>query len=217
MSEILSREFYEHLLSNAFDTGNEARLLAHDAALRSALAAAGRELADITARVDAAIGPDLLSGTRLENRVFYITDKLAREQRLREIAERERDEARASEEWLAFASMREERDALKAERNAALTLAENRGAAYDMTWREVESLRDRLDKEEEERGRQFGLRVQAEAEVERLAGLVEEWLDGNARLGRPKSIADQRFLNGLNAAIRSTFSHWSGTATKPEE
>lgn len=38
MSEILSREFYEHLLSNAFDTGNEARLLAHDAALRAALA-----------------------------------------------------------------------------------------------------------------------------------------------------------------------------------
>ena len=35
MSEILSREFYEHPLSNAFDTGNEARLLAHDAALRA--------------------------------------------------------------------------------------------------------------------------------------------------------------------------------------
>lgn len=95
-------------------------------------------------------------------------------------AERERDEARAAEEWLAFASMREERDALKAERNAALTLAENRGAAYDMTWREVESLRDRLDKEEEERGRQFGLRVQAETEVERLMSLVQAWYEGRA-------------------------------------
>lgn len=35
--------------------------------------------------------------------------------------------------------------ALTNERNAALTLAEQRGAAYDVTWREVESLRERLD------------------------------------------------------------------------
>ncbi len=48
---------------------------------------------------------------------------------------------------------------------AALELAEKRGAAYDMTWREVESLRERLDKEEEERGRQYGLRVQAEEQA----------------------------------------------------
>ena len=117
----------------------------------------------------------------------------------------------------AHEKTRGEVNALRAERNAALELAEKRGAAYDMTWREVESLRERLDKEEEERGRQYGLRVQAEAEVGRLMALVREWLDGNARLGRPKSIADQRFLNGLNAAMPPTFTHWSGTATKPEE
>ncbi len=63
------------------------------------------------------------------------------------------------------AEMREEINALTNERNAALELAEKRGAAYDMTWREVESLRERLDKEEEERGRQYGLRVQAEEQA----------------------------------------------------
>lgn len=45
-------------------------------------------------------------------------------------------------------------------------------------------------------------RERAERERERLMSLVKEWLDGNARLGRPMSIADQRFLNGLNAAVR---------------
>ena len=45
-------------------------------------------------------------------------------------------------------------------------------------------------------------RDMAKAEVKRLMSLVKEWLDGNARLGRPMSIADQRFLNGLNAAVR---------------
>ena len=68
MSEILSRTVFETCLAYQTDApwGEEVRmLLAHDAALRSALAA----------------------------------------------AERERDEARSSEEWLAFASMREERDA----------------------------------------------------------------------------------------------------------
>lgn len=130
---------------------------------------------------------------------------------------------RAERDWLRarLANVMAEADhdiaVLTTERNAALTLSQQRGEAYDMTWREVESLRERLDKEEEERGRQFGLRVQAEAEVERLMSLVKEWLDGNARLGRPKSIADQRFLNGLNAAMPPTFTHWSGTATKPEE
>lgn len=133
-------------------------------------------------------------------------------------AERERDEARASEEWLAFARMREERDALKAERNAALTLAENRGAAYDMTWREVESLRDRLDKEEEERGRQFGLRVQAEAEVERLMSLVQAWYEGRARIGAHMTFVDQRFYDG----VRCQRTGWpgddaSGDGGPPEE
>jgi len=164
-------------------------------------------------------------------------DDCARERAAREAAERERDrnaevvveqnhlwserceraESALAAEREAHAEMREEINALTNERNAALELAEKRGAAYDMTWREVESLRERLDKEEEERGRQYGLRVQAEAEVGRLMALVREWLDGNARLGRPKSIADQRFLNGLNAAMPPTFTHWSGTATKPEE
>lgn len=60
------------------------------------------------------------------------------------------------------ARLRSDTYSLTTERNAALTLAEQRGEAYDMTWREVESLRERIDKEEEERGRQFGLRVRAE-------------------------------------------------------
>jgi len=117
---------------------------------------------------------------------------------------------RAERDWLRarLANVMAEADhdiaVLTTERNAALTLAEKRGAAYDMTWREVESLRERLDKSDEERGRQFGLRVRAEEETERLISLVKEWLDGNARLGRPKSIADQRFLNGLNAEVRDS-------------
>jgi len=117
---------------------------------------------------------------------------------------------RAERDWLrarlanVMAETGHDIAALTTERNAALTLAEQRGAAYDMTWREVESLRERIDKEEEERGRQFGLRVRAEEETERLISLVKEWLDGNARLGRPKSIADQRFLNGLNAEVRDS-------------
>jgi len=147
-------------------------------------------------------------------------DDCARERAAREAAERERDAAdKAAAAWMrmqkeAESALAAERvvhadtrlaiNALKSERNAALELAEKRGAAYDMTWREVESLRERLDKEEEERGRQFGLRVRAEEETERLISLVKEWLDGNARLGRPKSIADQRFLNGLNAEVRDS-------------
>jgi len=38
-------------------------------------------------------------------------------------------------------------------------------AERDLHWREVESLRERLDKEEEERGRQYALRVQAEEQA----------------------------------------------------
>ena len=53
--------------------------------------------------------------------------------------------------WLALAEATHEADTLKTERNAALTLAEQRGAAYDMTWREVESLREGKDKLEAER------------------------------------------------------------------
>lgn len=58
-------------------------------------------------------------------------------------------------------------EVLTKERNAALTLAEQRGAAYDMTWREVESLRERLDKAREARERQ---RVKDEAEALRERG-----------------------------------------------
>lgn len=125
---------------------------------------------------------------------------------------------RACEEsGLAYETLVDECAAL---RSALAEMTRERDEAIhlrDLHWREVESLRERLDKEEEERGRQYGLRVKAEAEIEHLLSIVKEWLDGNARLGRPKSIADQRFLNGLNAVLPPQFTHWSGTATKPEE
>ena len=79
---------------------------------------------------------------------------------------------RAERDWLRakLANVMVEWDhdveVLTKERNAALTLAEQRGAAYDMAWREVESLRERLDAEEEERWRQYGLRVEAEQATE---------------------------------------------------
>ena len=66
--------------------------------------------------------------------------------------------------------------------------------------------RERAAREAAEKARDdhFAVRLLAEterdmakAEMERLMALVREWLDGNARLGRPKSVADQRFLNGL--------------------
>ena len=73
--------------------------------------------------------------------------------------------------------------------------------------------RERAAREAAEKARDdhFAVRLLAEterdmakAEMERLMALVREWLDGNARLGRPKSIADQRFLNGLNAEVRDS-------------
>jgi len=185
---------------------------------------AAREMADarIEELLTAVNRKHALAVKAEEAREAAIREHEEREEKLHETNERlalslvDAESALAAERE-AHAETRKEINALTNERNAALELAEKRGAAYDMTWREVESLRERLDKEEEERGRQYGLRVQAEAEVGRLMALVREWLDGNARLGRPKSIADQRFLNGLNAAMPPTFTHWSGTATKPEE
>lgn len=70
--------------------------------------------------------------------------------------------------------------------------------------------------------------------IRTMCSLIADWRDGNSRLARPMSIADQRFLNGLfgieNDEITevklivqgqrggtATFTHWSGTATKPEE
>ena len=103
-------------------------------------------------------------------------------------------------------------EVLTKERNAALTLAEQRGAAYDMTWREVESLREWKDK--------------LEAKVDEITALVDEWRSGRAHLGTPATFVDQRLLDGILKTGVSvsgqrggtvTFSHWSGAATKPDE
>jgi len=84
--------------------------------LQAALAEAQRErdllrkdLAAVSERVDACIGPNLLSGTEPSNRVLFITDKLKNQTRLREIAETERDEylARAESAERELAEARE--------------------------------------------------------------------------------------------------------------
>ena len=125
---------------------------------------------------------------------------------------------RAERDWLraklanVMVEWKHDVEVLTKERNAALSLAEQRGAAYDMTWREVESLRERKDKLEEK--------------MDEIAALVDEWRNGRANLGTPATFVDQRFLDGiLNTGISVsgqrggtvTFSHWSGTATKPDE
>lgn len=120
---------------------------------------------------------------------FEVTRARREEDALRlalETAARERDEAR------------KERASYEAKLAAKWLLEEEYEAACgdrDAMARMVDDLRVRVDA---------------------MCALVKEWLDGNARLGRPKSIADQRFLNGLNAVMPPTFTHWSGTATKPE-
>lgn len=70
--------------------------------------------------------------------------------------------------------------------------------------------------------------------IRSMCSLIADWRDGNSRLARPMSIADQRFLNGLvgvktdeitelklivqgQRGGTATFTHWSGTATKAEE
>mgnify|MGYP001769199297 CR=1 FL=1 len=58
---------------------------------------------------------------------------------------------RAERDWLrarmalVVVEAEHEKEVLTRERNAALTLAEQRGAAYDIAWREAERLRERLD------------------------------------------------------------------------
>lgn len=70
--------------------------------------------------------------------------------------------------------------------------------------------------------------------IRTMCSLITDWRDGNARLGRPRSFVDQRFMDalagvetdeitGVKVIVQgqrggtATFTHWSGTATKPEE
>lgn len=105
---------------------------------------------------------------------------------------------RAERDWLraklanVMVEWEHDVEVLTKERNAALTLAENRGAAYDMTWREVESLRERLDA--------------AVAEAERLTGLVQGWYEGRARIGAHMTFVDQRFYD----SVRCERTGWPG-------
>ena len=86
-------------------------------------------------------------------------------------------------------------EVLTKERNAALTLSEQRGAAYDMTWREVESLRERLDKEQEERGRQYGLRLQIADEF----AFLRELLVAVVKTGTKDPLLDARISEELRS------------------
>lgn len=131
----------------------------------------------------------------------------------------ERDEARASEEWLAFASIREERDEARAEQNALkgrlaamVDLAEARGAAYDIANERI---------------------AECQRTIRTVFALITDWRDGNAHVGRPRSFVDQHFIDAIHEVQThpatevkitiegqrggtATFTHWSGAATKPE-
>ncbi len=96
---------------------------------------------------------------------------------------------------LALAEATREAETLKTERNAALTLAEQRGSAYDMRWREVESLRERLDKEQEERGRQYGLRLQIADEF----AFLRELLVAVVKTGTKDPLLDARITEELRS------------------
>ena len=108
---------------------------------------------------------------------------------------------RAERDWLraklanVWADAEQDIFVLTQERNAALTLAEQRGAAYDMTWREVESLRERLDKEQEERGRQFGLRLQIADEF----AFLRELLVAVVKTGMKDPLLDARLAEELRS------------------
>ena len=110
---------------------------------------------------------------------------------------------RAERDWLRarLANVMAEADhdiaVLTTERNAALTLAEKRGAAYDMTWREVESLRERLDKEEEERGRQYGLRLEIADEFAGEVAFLRELLVAVIKTGTKDPLLDARLAEEL--------------------
>ena len=62
----------------------------------------------------------------------------------------------------------------------------------DLHWREVESLREWKDK--------------LEAEAERLAGLVQGWYEGRARIGAHVTFVDQRFYD----SVRCERTGWPG-------
>ncbi len=108
---------------------------------------------------------------------------------------------RAERDWLraklanVMVEWKHDVEVLTKERNAALTLAEQRGAAYDMTWREVESLRERLDKEQEERGRQYGLRLQIADEF----AFLRELLVAVVRTGTKDTLLDARITEELRS------------------
>ena len=87
--------------------------------------------------------------------------------------------------------------ALTNERNAAITLAEQRGAAYDVTWREVESLRERLDKSDEERGRQYGLRLEIADEFAGEVAFLRELLVAVIKTGTKDPLLDARLAEEL--------------------
>jgi hypothetical protein len=77
-------------------------------------------------------------------------------------------------------------EVLTKERNASLTLAEQRGAAYDMTWREVEYLRDAA--------------TLALAVLTRLADSAAYWADYDVPVGIVAEIdaAKARLAGALN-------------------
>jgi hypothetical protein len=59
VSECLTRALFEHLVDNAYDTGNSQRIYDHDAALRSALLAAesrAERLEKVLREIDARTG-----------------------------------------------------------------------------------------------------------------------------------------------------------------
>lgn len=137
---------------------------------------------------------------------------------------------RAGTTWQCNGHVRAERDWLRAklanvmvewehdvkvltkERNAALTLAEQRGAAYDMAWREEERLRDRLaaaesraERAERERdayrhewnvsSRQQGAETRARKAAEARAARAESLLTDDGPDG-------QRVTNAQHVALR---------------
>ena len=165
---------------------------------------AAREMADarIEELLTAVNRKHALAVKAEEAREAAIREHEEREEKLHETNERlalslvDAESALAAERE-AHAETREEINALTNERNAALELAEKRGAAYDMTWREVESLRERLDKEEEERGRQYGLRLEIADEFAGEVAFLRELLVAVIKTGTKDPLLDARLAEEL--------------------
>jgi hypothetical protein len=110
---------------------------------------------------------------------------------------------RAERDWLraklanVMCEWEHDVEVLTKERNAALKLSEQRGAAYDMTWREVESLRERLDKSDEERGRQYGLRLEIADEFAGKVAFLRELLVAVIKTGTKDPLLDARLTEEL--------------------